>query len=528
MLALYGVIAALGLAAAPPAGVAAAAAQRGGTLHLALGEDPDTLDPHTTVSLTSSQVQSLIYASLVYIQSNGLPAPLAAQSWTISPDGTAITFKLRPGLKFQDGTPFDAQAVVFTFKRHMDPATASPSTNQLGPLTDVTALDPLTVRFTFKAPYAPFFTNLAGSYLSIMSPGAVTRLGKGLGHNPVGVGAGPFMFKSWTPGSEIVLVRNPNYQLGPYRSDAENKGLPYLDELDLKVVPEVGTRIAALHTGELDVSALTLEAVAQFVNNPQFQVITKKEANDIVFVEFNYRRAPFDDPKFRAALGWALDKQAIVKDAWGGYATQNLTPMPVGDAGYDASLGQRYGIGYDPKKAAQMFDELGWKVNPQTNLREKNGQPAKFTCWTYSGFETVKRGCEIIQANLKDAGVDVAVNLTDFGTMSGEMPKAQFDFDLMRWTYADPTILSLLFKTPGWEKLFSDPSLDALLNRADSTLDPGKRVQVVKDAQVMILQKAVIVPILTDWLITGARAQVQGLHLDHFGGLIYQDVWLTK
>ena len=176
----------------------------------------------------------------------------------------------------------------------------------------------------------------------------------------------------------------------------------------------------------------------------------------------------------------------------------------------------------------QMLDELGWKVNPQTNIREKNCQPAKFTCWTCSGFETVKRGCEIIQANLKDVGVDVAVNLTDFGTMSGEMPKAQFDFDLMRWTYADPTILSLLFKTPGWEKLFSDPSLDALLTRADSTLDPAKRVQVVKDAQVMILQKAVIVPILTDWLITGARAQVQGLHLDHFGALIYQDVWLTK
>jgi len=505
-----------------------AAAQRGGTLHLALGEDPDTLDPHATVSLTSSQVQSLLYASLVYIQSNGLPAPLAAQSWTISPDGKAVTFKMRPGLKFQDGTPLDAQAVEFTFKRHMDPATASPSTNQLGPLSAVTAVDNLTVRFTFKEPYAPFFTNLAGSYLSILSPTAVRTLGKDLGHNPAGAGAGPFMFKSWTPGSEIVLARNPNYQLGSYRNDTQNKGLPYVDELDLKVVPEVGTRIAALETGELDVSALTLEAVPRFLNNPKFQVITKKDANDIVFVEFNYKRAPFDDPKFRTALGWAIDKQAIVRNAWGGYATPNLTPMPVGDAGYDPKIGDQYGIGYDPKKAGQLFDELGWKLNPQTRIREKDGQPAKFTCWTYSGFETVKRGCEVIQANLKDVGIDVAVNLTDFGTMSGQMPKAQFDFDLMRWTYADPTILSLLFKTPGWEKLFSDAALDAALNRADTTLDPVKRVQFVKDAQVMILQKAVIVPILTDWLITGARAQVQGLRLDHFGAILYQDVWLQK
>ncbi len=96
----------------------------------------------------------------------------------------------------------------------------------------------------------------------------------------------------------------------------------------------------------------------------------------------------------------------------------------------------------------------------------------------------------------------------------------------MRWTYPDPTILSLLFKTPGWEKLYSDPALDVALNRADATLDPVKRVQYVKAAEVMILQKAVIVPILTDWLITGARAQVQGLHLDHFGGILYQDIWL--
>jgi peptide/nickel transport system substrate-binding protein len=501
-------------------------AQRGGTLHLALGEDPDTLDPHATVSLTSSQVQSLIYSPLVYIQSNGLPAPLAAQSWTISPDGRAVTFKLRPGLKFSDGTPFDAQAVEYTFHRHMDPATASPSTNQLGPLQSVKALNTLAVRFTFKEPYAPFFTSLAGSYLSIMSPAAARKLGKGLGHNPVGVSAGPFVFKSWTPGSEIVLIRNPNYQLGPYRNDTQNKGLPYVDELDLKVVPEVGTRIAALETGALDISALTLEAVPRFLNNPRFQVITKKDANDLVFIEFDYKRPPFNDPKFRTALGWAVDKQAIVRSAWGGYATPNLTPMPVGDAGYDPKIGEQYGIGYDPKKAAQLFDEMGWKLNPQTKVREKDSHAAKFTCWTYSGFETVKRGCEVIQANLKDVGIDVAVTLTDFGTMSGQMPKAQFDFDLMRWTYPDPTILSLLFKTPGWVKLYSDPALDVALNRADATLDPVKRVQYVKAAEVMILQKAVIVPILTDWLITGARAQVQGLHLDHFGGILYQDIWL--
>ncbi len=526
---LGGLLAGIALAVTPPwADSAATIPQRGGTLHVALGEDPDTLDPHATISLTSANVQSLIYAPLVYIGQDGLPGGLVAQSWTISPDGKSLTFRLRPGLTFQDGTPVNAQAVEFTFKRHMDPAMASPNRQTLGPLTEVKALDEMTVRFTMTQPYAPLFTNLAISSLTIVSPAAVDKQGKGFGHNPAGAGAGPFMFKSWTPGSEIVLVRNPGYKLGPFRADTANKALPYVDELDLKVVPEVGTRIAALTTGELDVSGLTLEAVPRFANDPRFQVITKKDANDLVFIEFNYKRPPFDDPKFRAALGWAIDKQAIVTQAWGGYATANPTPMPVGDAGYDPKIGQQYGIGFDPRKAAQMFDELGWKINPSTKIREKDGRPAKFACWTYSGFETVKRGCEIIQANLKDVGLDVSVQLTDFGTMSGQMPKAQFDFDLMRWTYADPTILSLLFKTPGWVKLFSDSSLDAVLNQADTTLDPKRRVERVKQAQVMILQKAVIIPILTDWLITGARAEVQGLHLDHFGGILYQDVWLKR
>ena len=117
------------------------------------------------------------------------------------------------------------------------------------------------------------------------------------------------------------------------------------------------------------------------------------------------------------------------------------------------------------------------------------GRPSS-RCWTYSGFETVKRGCEIIQANLKDVGIDVDVKLTDFGTLSAEMPKAQFDFDLMRWTWPEPNILSLLFKTPGWRQLYADSELDTVLDRADTTMNAARRLDMVKQAQVMILQKA--------------------------------------
>jgi peptide/nickel transport system substrate-binding protein len=322
------------------------------------------------------------------------------------------------------------------------------------------------------------------------------------------------------------LSRNPDYQ--QFREDVQNKGPVHVSGIILKVVPAVGTRIAAMEAGELDVIPLTRESADRFLNDKRFKTAVKKDALNFVFVEFNYKRPPFDNPKFRAALGWAIDKKAIVDGAWGGFATLNLNPIPVGVAGWDEKIGKQYGMGYDPRKAATMLDELGWRVNPATRVRESGGRPAKFSCWTYSGFETVKRGCEIIQANLKDVGIDVDVRLTDFGTMSAEMPKAQFDFDLMRWTWPEPNILSLLFKTPGWRQLYADSELDAALDRADTTMNAARRLDLVKQVQVTILQKAIVVPILTDWLMFAAAGRLENLRLDYFGGIIYEDVWVKQ
>ncbi len=498
--------------------------RKGGTLRLVLGEDPDSLDPHGTISLTASTVQSFIYDRLVYINLKGLPAGRLASGWTISPDQKVVTFKLRTGLKFHDGTPVNAQAVEFTFRRLLDPATASPARAQFKEVREVRALDDTTVRFTLDKPFAPFFTNLSLSYAGIVSPTAVQRAGREFGRRPVG--SGPFKLDTWIPGSSIILARYADYQ--QFREDVNNKGAVHVAGIVFKIVPSVGTRIAALEAGELDMIPLTREAAARFLNDRRFQVVTVKNAQNFVFVEFNYKRPPFDNPKFRAAVGWAIDKKAIVDAAWGGFATMNLNPIPVGVSGWDERIGKQYGIGFDTRKAATLLDELGWRVNPATRVRERDGRPAKFTCWTYSGFETVKRGCEIIQANLKDVGMDIDVKLTDFGTLSAEMPKAQFDFDLMRWTWPEPNILSLLFKTPGWRELHSDPELDAILERADTTMDPARRLEVVKQAQVMILQKAIVIPILTDWAMTAATADVQGIHLDFYGGILFEDVWLRK
>jgi peptide/nickel transport system substrate-binding protein len=189
---------------------------------------------------------------------------------------------------------------------------------------------------------------------------------------------------------------------------------------------------------------------------------------------------------------------------------------------------------YDPEAAQALLDELGWRDEDGDGTREahgvtgvEDGAPADWTCWTYP-FEIKQRECEIIQANMADIGIKISVKLTDFGTMSAEMPKGDFDFDVMRWTWNEPVILSLLFKCPGWKELFCDETLDEMLIAAETEMDPVTRIEMVKEIQQYVLEQAIIIPFVTDWYITASTNDVQGLRYDATFGLTYDDVWLSQ
>lgn len=522
-------------AAAPSTASSAPAAapgspQQGGWIKVANIEDPDSLDPHKTIMATASGIQAWIYDTLFYIGDDKLPHGLIAESWTVSEDGKTLTVKIRQGRKFHDGTPVDAKAVEFTFQRLLDPKTASPAKDQVGPLETVTAKDDTTVEFVFKEPYAPFFFAASTSYLGIISPTAVQKEGDNFSRQPVG--SGPFMFKEWKAGADITLVRNPDY-IG-VRDDRKNKGAPYIDGIIFRNIPEEGTRIAALETGEINVLGLSRESVPRFETDPDYSILRAKETASINFVEFNWKRPPFDNPKFRRAFGIAIDKEAILAGAYGGFATLNYNPYPNGNPGYDPAIGDKYGMKYDKDAAAKQFDELGWRDEDKDGTREahgvqgvKDGTKAEWTCWTYP-FEIKKRECEIIQANMADIGITIKVQLTDFGTMSAEMPKAEFDFDAMRWTWNEPVIMSLMMKCPGWKQLYCDDKLDAILTKGDTQMDPAKRLDAIKEAQQYILENAVIIPFASDWYLTAARKGVNDLRYDATFGLTLQDVWISE
>lgn len=504
--------------------------KEGGWITVANIEDPDSLDPHKTIMATASGIMAWIYDTLFYIGDDGLPHGLLAESWEVSEDSKVITVQLREGRTFHDGTPVNAEAVAITFQRMLDPATAAPAKDQVGPLEDVQVIDDYTVELTFSEPYAPFFFAASGSYLGIMSPTALAELGDDFGRSPVG--SGPFMFSEWKTGQEIILVRNPDYV--NVRSDRNNEGAPYVEGIIYKNIPEIGTRIAAMETGEINVLGLSRESVPRFRDDPEYTVITAEETASMNFVEFNYTRPPFDNPTFRRAFGLAIDKEAILAGAYGGFAALNYNPYPNGNPGHDPAIGEDYGMPYDPDGASAILAELGWEDTDGDGILEvygvdgvEDGSPAAYTCWTYP-FEIKQRECEIIQANLKDVGIDINIQLTDFGTMSAEMPKGEFDFDVMRWTWNEPVILSLLLKCPGWKELHCDPALDEILAAADTEMDPVKRLELVKEAQQYILEQAIIVPFVSDWYQTATAATINDLRYDATFGLTYDDVWISQ
>jgi peptide/nickel transport system substrate-binding protein len=490
-----------------------------------LGEDPETLYNVKSFSLTVNDVLgSYILERLVYFDADGKPQPWLAESWQVSDDQKVITFKLRSGVKFTDGTDLDASAVKFQFDQIMDKNNAAPTLPLVGSLTSVEVVDPLSIRFNFEKPFAPFISNIAQGSFGINSPTAVKKLGDQYGRNPVG--SGPYMLQSWDPGTEIVLVRNPNFR--QLRGDAFNKGAPYADKFRLTVVSEEGVALNALETGELSAAYISTDIVDKVANNPKYNLVIKKVVNNLLFLEFNETRAPFDDVNFRRAINYAIDRDAAVKAAFGGYGAPELGPMASGIPGYDPKVVKQYGMPFDPAKAQALLAGAGWKKNA-AGLLEKDGKPAKFVIKSYSGFESINRTLAVIQSNLSDIGIEASLETSDWGTFFPSLLKGDWDMDLMRWTWSDPGIMSILFRSPGHRKMtLPNAAQDEGLDRCNTLVDPDKRGVCVSDNQKALLESATIAPILSNWLIIATQANVKDYHLDFFNGLIPGDMQLAK
>jgi peptide/nickel transport system substrate-binding protein len=507
-------------------GPATAAPKQGGILRVGLHLEPTTLDPHGAIHATGVQMNKVIFESLVQLDTSGAAKPLLATSWTMSPDGKVWTFKLRDGVKFHDGTPFDADAVKFSLDRVRDPATGSLSgPSFLGPIDRVEVVDRLTVRLTYTKPYPALLDGLETGYLAIVSPTAARKFGKEFGQHPVGTG--PYVFESWTRGQQVILKRNAAYAWAP--AHAKHQGPGYLDTITFRFIPEHQTRLAAFERGELDLMGRAPGPdVGRLREDKRFVVHLNMFKGEPTEFLINASKSPTNEVAVRQAMLYAINRASVVKAVTFGISTPAYGPLKPSIWPYWRGVEEMYR--HDPAKARELFDKAGWKPGPD-GIRVKEGKRLS-TIVNVKDDPQALDMLQLMQADLKQVGMDLEIRPMALAASEDLARKGENGLTFMDWRGTDPDILTLQFHSKnigGWNfGHLKDPALDKLLDDAREEMNRAKRQKMYEDAQKYIMEVAAVVPLFNQVQPDPSWAYVKDLAFDANTYFMLYDVWLDK
>lgn len=508
---------------------AAWAQTAGGKLVLGRGDPPTNLDPHKTGEAAADEVNNLIGGGLMTLDPETLAVrPWLAESVTQNEDGTVFTFTIRQGVTFHNGDPLTAHDFKWTFERALDPETqATVSRDMLGPIASIEAPDDYTLVVTLEQPSAVFLRNMAsGGYLMPLSRRAVEEAGDSYGQNPVGVG--PYRFKEWVTGYSITLERNPDFAWPQYFFD--NQGSAYFDEIEIRYIPETGTRIAALETGEVDIVAVGAADLFLFEDNPDFNVNSFLRGGIGLLFLFNMEDEVMSDVRVRQAFSMATDKDFIIERAIEGSGVAATGPLPSSLPGYDPNSADS-AWDYDPEAAAALLDEAGWVLGAD-GIRAKDGVPLRVRLVAYSVAEVV-RDTELLQNQLQALGVDAVVESYERGLQTQMLRDGDYDIAPLGWTYGDPDVLYLLYHSTqaasglNFGKIM-DPELDAVLEAGRETVVDDERMVIYHDAQRIMNENAYILPVYVPQQYIVSNARIKDLLYSVTGGVYYHDAWLDR
>lgn len=496
-----------------------AASGKGGSIIYGMYTKFDTLDPTVTTFSVVGTIGYHVDDPLVWQTAAGKFAPGLAESWSISEDGKEYTLKLRKDVTFHDGTPFNAEAVKFTFDRIMDPETKSQTAISLmGPYDSSEVVDDSTIKIKFKEPFAPFLNSLSLPYLSPQSPTAVKAAGKDYGITTL-VGTGPYMFKSYKADQELVLVKNPNYKWGP--PDLMSGGGPFLDTITIRIIPEDNTRSAALQSGELTFAdTLPTQELQNLLANKDLTILSPVQAGSGHSVMINVTNPPLDDVKVRQALEWATDKQGLIDTVFNGAFKPACSPMTPNLFGYDPKTCDTYK--FDLDKAGSLLDEAGWKMNASTGIREKDGKPLKLGFYFRGDDNRSKEMSTFLQSNWKKVGVDLDLQGLERAGYFDAVRAGKHHMQFWWETATDPDVVRILFYSGNADggtnrNRYKNPEMDKLIDSAAAESDPAKRAALYEQIQAKALDEAIMIYLADPLTINGMSSKLKGVTMD-WGG----------
>jgi len=476
--------------------VSAQSPVRGGTLTFATGADPDSLDPQNTQSNPGEQINRMMFENLVRFNAKMQLESALAESWTSSKDGLTWTFKLRKGIKFHDGTLFDASAVKYFFDRVLGDEKPFKASLYTPVVRSAEVVDPATVRVILKQPFAAFLFTIAHSAGGIVSPAAHQKWGKDLALHPSGTG--PFKFVEWVKGDHVTMERN----------DAYWAGAPSLDRIAVKTVREDQARVLMLESGGADVIVnIPTEDIPRLRKDPRFTVESSPTARAL-YVTINVAKKPFDDPRVRQALNYAVNREAIVKELFQNHAQLVSGVVAPLQNGYAALPGYPY----DPKKAKELLAQAG---HPRLKVK----------LWSPKGrYVKDYELAQAVQQDLAAVGVEATLSTMEWGAYLTATKTAPDQTDrelfLLGWSPSTgearwgmfPLLHSSQLAPKGDNRgFFASKAVDDAIDRATVATSDSSRVAALREAQQIVIKEAPAIFLISPNMVVGMSKKVHDI-----------------
>ena len=468
------------------------------TLTIAIGAEPEALDPVNMTSAPAATVGEHAVERLIYMEEDGELTPMLATDWDSNAAGDVWTFQIREGVTFHDGEPLNAEAVKANLDRFIDPEVGAAYAFLLGDVESIEATGEYELTINLQDSFAPILSHLSHSFIGIISPASFEDLSPD-DTTDAAVGTGPYELVEWSRGDSITMVRNDDYW-----GDA-----PQIENLVFNFIPEDSARMVALETGEADaVMRVPPQDADRLDGDPDINVVYETSVRTI-YIGFNNQREPFDDPLVRQALNYAVDKQAIVDSILDGNAF--VADAPIVPAVFGHTSAGPYE--YDPDRARELLAEAGYEDGLSTTLHHPTGR--------YLLDATI---AEAVQSMLAEVGVDVTLETREWGSYldftAQPVDEAEYEMYMLGWGTvtldADYGLYALLHSNQ-WNPdgnnrgFYRNDDVDALLDQARVETDPATREQLYGEAITAIWDDAPWLFLHNEGQINAERADVGGL-----------------
>lgn len=473
------------------------------------------MDPHASPSAITYYITASTGESLLYLTADRQLKPWLAASYEVAPDGKAVTFKLNKGITFQDGTPFNAQAVKWNFDRIVDPNfKAGGALAALGPYAGTDVVDDATVKVNFKQPFAPFLINAAGGTLAMISPEGTKKQGDAVNDTPIM--SGPYKITEWVKKSHITIQRWDGYNRRLPWADHDGPG--YLDSVTWKVIPEAGTRVTTVESGETQLATvIPAQDLPRLESSKDFTIARPAWVGTPRIWLLTVDKPPTDDLKVRQAINYACNKDAIVDTIYKGLGTKAVAPLTrimLDDPAFDGAYP------FDQTKARQLLDQAGWTVGAG-GIREKGGQKLSLVLNAIDYGGGPEPLVPLLQGQLRDVGIDMQIKAQARPPWYEDNYKCATNGPVMFLRSGDYDGLFSLFHSSNvggnfnWSCL-KDPAMDKLLEQGRQEMDPAKRKQIYVTIEKQLLDMAVTLPMVDELSVWAARAANRGLTFNGF------------